>query len=531
MTTMAGNHFKDCVRCLPTSGQRTPAGPLLWGEPPGFSNFHVQRRENHQMSFVVISMDDSSAVACSEDRAGIGGGPDGTPFVLVPGNHIKSFAVNPQMLFAIVGRVTAANAVKRAVAALGHFSFARLAAIIPAIARAARDQEGAGARLNMSLAGWDAEAQKMRAVIWNIWGDQDDHKQIDVEPKRGGERCYWVLGSSEEAQTMALNLMVGAKVPDAFAGVFAKLSDRFPEIGNVLTVNAVSRPTGGICRVQDLTDGASYVKTPPNQVQYISATTGKVPASTMLNTQGAIVPAVGVPVTVNLSPTSIEVVTTNQTRWFGDGATITVLATDTTFSGLANSTTYYLYMRYNVVTGVISFGHGAGTPPTSPSSQFAANCSFDGFSPLGLLIITTQASGGTGGSGGGSSDTGGCPSGDELVNVQGRGVIAARDVVAGDLILGENLATGEDVWRRVTSVEKRPNSTWRIVDGHRVTQRETIWYNGAWVPAYTVSKEIDVRVGCTCFIAVEAETHDDHNYRLVGGERSLTIHNPILPRS
>jgi hypothetical protein len=324
------------------------------------------------------------------------------------------------------------------------------------------------------------------------------------------------------------------------AASFNQMQGRLQDAGTLTPVSLVlsgshigffNQATGQLYGLSQVPDDASFKKTTPAQIQYIDPTTGVIPTSTPLTKQGAVVPAVGLPVTVNLTPTSIEVVTTNQTRWFGDGNTIVVLASDTTFSSLANSTNYYIYMRYNTTTGVISFGHGAGTPPTAPSSQFAANCSFDGFSPLGLLIIQTQASGGGGGSGGGSSDTGGCPEGAELVDIQGRGEIASRDVAIGDYILGENLATGEDVYRRVTNVTKHPNSTWRVVDSHRVTQRETIWYNGAWVPAYTVAKDIDVFVGATVFISVEADTHDDHNYSLVGGTRRLTIHNPILPRS
>jgi hypothetical protein len=263
------------------------------------------------------------------------------------------------------------------------------------------------------------------------------------------------------------------------------------------------------------------------RVQYFDRFTGKTSVSTALNPQGAIVPGVGLPVTVNLSPTSIQVISSNQTRWFGDGSTITVLASNTTFSSLTSSTTYYLYMRYSVSTGAVSYTHGTGTPPTSPSQQLAAEMAFDGYSALGVLVVTTQSSGGGGGGGGGSGDPGGtCPEGAEPVEVQGRGVIAARDVEIGDMIKGNDLKTGAERFRRVKNVVKRACSTWRIVNGHRVTQREPVWIDGKWQPAYQVAPNIDVFTGVSVRITVDAEEYDDHNYWLVDGEPLLT-HNFI----
>ena len=315
------------------------------------------------MSLVICVMEQNRVTMASEDRAGTGGGPSGH-FTMTGEGRIKNVHVADEIIYAVVGRITCADRMKSIVKSLSHLSFTGLASVLPTIARQTIESEGNDARLTMSLAGWDADSQRMRAVIWNIWGDADDLTPIEVQSVKGAGSAQWVLGSGDEAQNLALNLMAGAKVPDCFPEVFAKLSAAFPEIGQGLTVNSVVRPAEGskavleavnsndstyaktitarvssgkplidfsesihlnknidnisdgstfgrplVTRlssgkplidfsegihlhqnIDNMPDGTSFKRTTPNQIQFISPTTGQVTTSTAFQTQVSVIP-------------------------------------------------------------------------------------------------------------------------------------------------------------------------------------------------------------------------------------------------
>jgi hypothetical protein len=220
------------------------------------------------MSFVICVMEENRVTLASEDRAGIGGG-GASKFVMTGGGRIKNVHVNDEILYAVVGRIPCADRMKAVVKGLQHLSFSSLVAAIPTIAQQTIKCEGNGARLTMTLAGWDAENHRMRGVIWNVWGDADDLTPIEVQSVHGAGSVQWVLGSGDEAQNLALNLMAlpGIKVPECFPTVFAKLSASFPEIGNALTVNSVTRPENGKPLIPyDASSDSTYAKTITSRV-------------------------------------------------------------------------------------------------------------------------------------------------------------------------------------------------------------------------------------------------------------------------
>jgi hypothetical protein len=70
-----------------------------------------------------------------------------------------------------------------------------------------------------------------------------------------------------------------------------------------------------------------------------------------------------------------------------------------------------------------------------------------------------------------------------------------------------------------------PCCGWVIIDGHRVTTCETVYFNGQWIPAWKVpSATHDKFAGWKILIQVEADWDDEHNY-YVG---DLLIHNSIV---
>ena len=247
--------------------------------------------------------------------------------------------------------------------------------------------------------------------------------------------------------------------------------------------------------------------------------------SSGLNSQGSIIPTGSVTLSSSFSEASVGLSWTSQSMLRADGSTLSIPAGGHTWTGLVQSTAYYLYPSINATTGVITFFNP--TPPTtSPSTTFAIQAGGDGFVALPVFIVTTSATGGTGGgmTGGGNA----CPEADELVDVQGKGSVAAGSVVAGDFIRGKCIASGEDVYRKVIHTEHVPCVAWRMVKGHRVSPCEAVFIDGQWSPAYRApGATFDTYTGTKVHISVDTGDYDEANYYLVSGD-PLLIHNVIF---
>jgi hypothetical protein len=231
-------------------------------------------------------------------------------------------------------------------------------------------------------------------------------------------------------------------------------------------------------------------------------------------------------ITVNYSVTNSGVAFTwaAQTILLADGSSLHVPTGSLTYSGLSSSTTYYTYWYTSASTGAL--GQSNSNPPaTSPSSLLIAQCSLQGRISIPAISFTTLAATNTGsGSGtGGGGDT--CPEAAEQVTTQNRGTIAAGDVRVGDLIKGKSFKSDADVYRKVVQVRSVESSSWRIIDGHRVSPCEAIYYDGQWMPAYRASgATIDTALGRKMLISVASDEYDEQNYYLSGGT-TLLIHN------
>jgi hypothetical protein len=244
--------------------------------------------------------------------------------------------------------------------------------------------------------------------------------------------------------------------------------------------------------------------------------------STFLNSQGSIPPVqTFVWGTTTVNPTAFTLNWSAQSLPRGDGTTLAVSAGSKTYSGLASSTTYRVYPYIRISDGTIQFANGA-PPPTTANAAYALAAALDGRVDLGVITVTTQASGGTGG---GYIDPSPCPEQSELVTVEGRGEITASQVVAEDRILGRSIATGEDVYRLVVFTSTDVCRTWRLVDGHRVTSCEPIYKDG-WVPAFRVpGAAFDIYDGRKVNITIESDEYDESNYYIGSGDNRLLIHN------
>lgn len=160
----------------------------------------------------------------------------------------------------------------------------------------------------------------------------------------------------------------------------------------------------------------------------------------------------------------------------------------------------------------------------------AAQCALDGRLPLVPIVITTLATGGSGGSGSGG-DGGTCPEENEKVEIQNKGQVRAEDVQVGDYIKGHSFNQERDVFRKVVGKAYKTCAAWRIVDGYTVTPCEPIFYDGKWIPAFRANgSTFHDAVSYRMEITVEADVFEEHNYYLVGREKPLLIHNPVLPR-
>lgn len=247
-------------------------------------------------------------------------------------------------------------------------------------------------------------------------------------------------------------------------------------------------------------------------------------SSTILNNLGSVTPSQPIVISYTTTKNSCTFTWASQSVLRADGSTLTVPSGTLAYSGLASSTTYYTYWYINATSGAL--GQTNATPPaTSPSAVLATQCAADGRIAVGVIAITTLAAtnGGLGGGTGGGGDT--CPEQAELVEVEGKGQIAAGDVQIGDLIKGYSFKTQADVYRRVVQVRTQSCTAWRMIDGHRVSPCEAVYADGQWMPAFRVSgATVDTMNGIKVMLSVESDEHDEQNYWLVGGN-ALLIHN------
>jgi hypothetical protein len=244
--------------------------------------------------------------------------------------------------------------------------------------------------------------------------------------------------------------------------------------------------------------------------------------------------------TMNVSP---QLVTVNAaSAWFDDIKLYPF--SGAAYTGLTASTGYWIYSYVETATGNIKFSNGS-PPTTSPSDTFALQTLGDGRFGLPVKKVVTPSSGTTTP----ATDTGGgggqCPEANELVDVQRysdtgelifEGQIKAVEVLTGyesddgtikrgDFVKGHCFKKGADVYRAVQKILHVPCCGWVIIDGHRVTTCETVYFNGQWIPAWKVpSATHDKFAGWKILIQVEADWDDEHNY-YVG---DLLIHNSIV---
>lgn len=250
-------------------------------------------------------------------------------------------------------------------------------------------------------------------------------------------------------------------------------------------------------------------------------------SSSGLNSQGSIIPTSSIILSASFNSSSITMTWTSQSLLRADGTSLSIASGSQTWTGLSASTTYYIYPTINASTGAIGFTNP--TPPTtSPSNVYATQSGADGYIALATYIVTTSSSGGgTGGGSTGGDDT--CPEGNEIVDVQGKGNIAASSVMAGDYIRGRCFGSNSDVYRRVVETKHSPSVAWRMVEGHRVSPCEPVFYDGAWMPAYRVpGSTLDTTSGVKVQITVDTGDYDEANYYLTSGT-GLLIHNYRLP--
>jgi len=282
---------------------------------------------------------------------------------------------------------------------------------------------------------------------------------------------------------------------------------------------------------QDLSTLTAVPFTVPGQNPgTVSASTGLVSqssllgngTSTLLNGQGSIIPAQSITYTSAglITNSAVGLSWTSQSVLRPDGSTLTLQAGSVSYTGLASSTTYYLYSYINAATGIMGFTNGT-PPPTAVNAVMAVQAAGDGRYYLGTSIaLTTLAAtnGGTGGSGGG----GGCPEVAELVEVREKGLIPAGEVQAGDYIKGWSFQNNAVVYRLVEQAAKAPCSAWRMIDGHRNSPCESVYSSGQWMPAFRVEDAaMDTMIGTKALISVRADEDGEHNY-YVG---DLLIHN------
>ncbi len=293
------------------------------------------------------------------------------------------------------------------------------------------------------------------------------------------------------------------------------------------------------CYVQGVSDGLSYnVQVRSINVggytsdwvfdgpHVLSATQSIFTTSTFANDLGWTATSLTI---INYSTTNSSAGFTwaAQTISFADGSALSVPAGSINYTGLAASTTYYVYLYVNATTGVIA-ATNSNPPPSTPNQTMASATSTQGRISIPVISFTTLAATnpGTGGGTGGGGNT--CPEAAELVDVEGRGIIPVGEVKGGDRIKGHSFTTGADVYRKVIMVRSIESTSWRIVDEHKVSPCEPIWHGGAWIPAYRAAgATIDTTLGRKVFLSVESDAYDEQNYYLTSGT-VLLIHNQYV---
>lgn len=253
--------------------------------------------------------------------------------------------------------------------------------------------------------------------------------------------------------------------------------------------------------------------------------------SAILQTQGSMQPMQALAGSFLRTRSSISLTWNAQTLYRADGSTLSVPSGNLTYNSLSSSTQYYMYLRVDAATGAVTATNG-NPPPTAPSQINAIQTGFDGFIPIPPVMITTLDISNEGAGGGSFGGGTACPEANELVDVDGKGQIKACEVQIGDRIKGKSLKNGEDVYREVLMVSSQSCSSWRLIDGHRVSPCEPVYSNGQWMPAFQVpGATFDPTVGMKAQISVASDEYDECNYVLVSGPAPLLIHNIMLAPS
>ncbi len=215
-----------------------------------------------------------------------------------------------------------------------------------------------------------------------------------------------------------------------------------------------------------------------------------------------------------------------------DGSTVVMPDRIISWSNMAPSTTYYIYLRLRLSD--MTMHSVAGDPPalpaTSPDPVLALQTASDGYWQGPSIALTTPNattdSGGTA-QGGGSGGGGTCPDGRELVRTLERGDVPVSTVQAGEHLLGRD-GNGGDCWKRVVRITKAQATAWYLVNGYRMSPLDPVWFEGEWRLPYEVGA-LDIGEGERVLIQVDATEYDSQNYFLVGRGNPLLIHNYINP--
>jgi hypothetical protein len=277
---------------------------------------------------------------------------------------------------------------------------------------------------------------------------------------------------------------------------------------------------GASHNLDSIQDGSTYVRP-----AYINAD-HTVHVSTILNNQGSIIPAQAISYSVSVTQTTIGLSITGGTLLRADGSTFTYNASSVNYTGLTSGGSYYLYPYISLATGNLACANG-NPPPTSVSTVYGLQMCGDGCCPItsGSINIITNGVGNGGGTHGGQ-----CPEGNEIVQVRHTldsepVQIKASDVIAGDYILGYSFTQKQDVYRRVIHTTSQTMFAWRVIDGHKSSPCDQVYYNSQWSPAFRVAgSTLDTTKGIKAAITVEADSDNAHNFWLVAGTR-LLIHN------
>ncbi len=247
-------------------------------------------------------------------------------------------------------------------------------------------------------------------------------------------------------------------------------------------------------------------------------------SGTPLNGQGSIIPNQAIAVNYSYTSSSITLSWAAQSMKRTDGSYLNLQAGSIVYGGLGASTAYYIYPYIQTFDGSMQFTNG-NPPPTGPNVYNAFDCALDGRVPVSPIVVTTAAVSSPTGGGGTGGGWGLCPEQAELVEIDGKGQVAAGTVCIGDSIKGKSLKSGADVFRKIIGLRLVPSAAWRIIDAHRVSPCEAVYDNGGWVAAYMVARStFDSLIGQKVEITVESDEYDESNYYLVSGT-ALLVHN------